>query len=119
MPCGGRQVRGGSINGDPLAGATARDQQLQIRLSLVYNGPAGQLQQIIEEKTYTVSVNVEKLSETVGESFRKDPIAWFKYMLPGGAGWGALAAIASFIGGLGWWTKKKRKKARHALHKTT
>lgn len=97
----------------------ARDQQLQIRLSLVYNGPAGQLQQIIEEKTYTVSVNVEKLSQTVGESFRKDPIAWFKYMLPGGAGWGALAAFVSFLGGLGWWSKNKRKKSRRAAHKTT
>ena len=86
----------------------ASNQQLQILVSLVYDGPSGQIQQTIEEKTYTVSVDVQKLSTTVAQSFWSDPIAWFKYMLPGGAGWGAIAAIASFIAGLGWWKRKKK-----------
>jgi hypothetical protein len=94
----------------------ALNQQLQIRISLVYNGPSGQIQQILEEKTYSVSVNVQKLSATLGQSFRQDPIAWFKYMLPGGAGWGALAAFVSFVGGIGWWSKKKRKKKTVKRH---
>jgi hypothetical protein len=91
----------------------AANQQLQIRVSLVYDSPSGQIQQIIEERTYSVSVNVQKLSTTVAQSFWKDPVAWFKYMLPGGAGWAAIAAFISFIGGLGWWTGKKRKKKSH------
>jgi len=96
----------------------ALNQQLQIRISLVYNGPSGQIQQILEEKTYSVSVNVQKLSATLGQSFRQDPIAWFKYMLPGGAGWGALAAFVSFVGGIGWWSKKKRKKKTAKRHES-
>jgi hypothetical protein len=86
----------------------ASNQQLQILVSLVYDGPSGQIQQTIEEKTYTVSVNVQKLTTTVAQSFWSNPIAWFKYVLPGGAGWGALAAVASFIAGLGWWKRKKK-----------
>ena len=94
----------------------ALNQQLQIRISLVYNGSSGQIQQIVEEKTYSVNVNVQKLSTTLRQSFRQDPIAWFKYMLPGGAGWGALAAFVSFLGGLGWWSNKKRKKRASRRH---
>jgi hypothetical protein len=85
----------------------ADNQQLQIRVSLVYQGASGDTEQIIEEKIFPVSVNVQKLSVTVEQSFWKDPIAWFRYMLPGGAGWAALAALASFIAGLGWWKRKK------------
>ncbi len=86
----------------------APNQQLQILVSLVYDGPSGQVQQTIAEKTYTVSVDVQKLTTTVAQSFWSDPIAWFKYVLPGGAGWGAIAAVASFIAGLGWWKRKKK-----------
>ena len=88
----------------------ADNQQLQIRVSLVYQGPSGNAEQIIQEKVFPISVNVQKLSLTVEQSFWKNPIAWFQYMLPGGAGWGALAALATFIAGLGWWKTKRKKK---------
>ena len=59
---------------------------------------------------------MQKLSTTLRQSFRQDPIAWVKYMLPGGAGWGALAAFVSLLGGLGWWSNKKRKKKASRRH---
>jgi hypothetical protein len=89
----------------------AQNQQLQIRVSLVYPGPSGNIEQILEEKTYAVNVNVQNLTVTIEQSFWKDPIAWFKYMLPGGAGWGALAALVTSLGGATWWKKRRDKKA--------
>jgi hypothetical protein len=87
----------------------AKNQQLQIRVSLVYQRDGNDLDQILEEKNYTVNVDVQALAVTLRQSFWKDPIAWFKYMLPGGAGWGALAALAGSLGGLTWWKRKKKK----------
>jgi len=96
----------------------AAGQQLAIRVSLVYQqGSNPPVTQIIEEKTYTVSVSVQKLTTTVLESFWKDPLAWFKYVLPGGAGWGALAALVGAIGGLGIWKKRAKKKTKAAPKK--
>lgn len=88
----------------------ATNQTLEIRVSLVYEGSSGAVDQILQDKTYTVSVNVQKLGVTIEQSFWKDPIAWFKYVLPGGAGWAALAALAGSIGGvITWWKKRKKK----------
>jgi hypothetical protein len=89
----------------------AKDQQLQIRVSLVFDSPQGNVEQILQEQTYPVNVDVQNLGVTVARDFWKDPVAWFKYLLPGGAGWGALAALVTSLGGLTWWRKKKKKKA--------
>jgi hypothetical protein len=88
----------------------AQNQQLQIRVSLVYPGKSGNVEQILEEKSYAVNVNVQKLTVTIEQSFWKDPIAWFKYVLPGGAGWAAIAALITSLGGLTWWKKKRDSK---------
>jgi hypothetical protein len=90
----------------------APSEMLQIRISLVHKDGTTAVEQILEEKTYNVTVNVEKLSVTLKQSFWKDPIAWFKYMLPGGAGWGAAAALFAWVGGLAWWKNRKTKSKR-------
>jgi hypothetical protein len=87
----------------------APSEVLQIRISLVHKNGTSQIDDILEEKTYNVTVNVQKLGVTLRQSFWKDPIAWFKYMLPGGAGWGALAALFAWVGGLAWWKNKKKR----------
>ena len=86
----------------------AQGQQLEIRVSLVYPNGGGAIDTILADKTYPITVNVQKLTVTIEQSFWKDPIAWFKYALPGGAGWGAVAALVGSLGGfLAWWKKRK------------
>ncbi|MFT4114527.1 hypothetical protein [Silvibacterium sp.] len=93
----------------------AANQQLAIRVSLVYQqGENAPVTEIVEEKDYTVSVTVQSLWFTVKQAFWQRPLAWFQYMLPGGAGWGALAALVGAIGGLGIWKRKKKKKTAKA-----
>ena len=91
----------------------APSEMLQIRISLVHRDGTAAVEPILAEKTYNVTVNVEKLSVTLKHSFWKDPIAWFRYMLPGGAGWGAAAALFAWIGGLALW-KNRRKTSKRA-----
>jgi hypothetical protein len=89
----------------------AKNQKLEIRVSLVYKRPDTTLEDILEDKTYTVNVQVQKLTTTMWEDFQKDPIAFIKYVAPGGAGWAALAALVTSLGGFAWWKKKRAKKA--------
>jgi len=92
----------------------AMNQQLEIRVSLVYKRPDTTLEDLLVDTNYTVNVDVQKLSTTLWQDFQKDPIAFIKYMLPGGAGWGALAALVTSLGGFAWWKRKKKKAApRH------
>jgi hypothetical protein len=88
----------------------AKNQTLEIRVSLVYKRPDTTLEDSLEDKSYTVNIEVQKLTTTVWQDFQKDPIAFFKYMLPGGAGWAALAALVGSMGGLAWWKRKGKKK---------
>jgi len=90
----------------------AEDQTLQIRVSLVYEGKKESLAPTIKEKTYTVNVEVQKFKDTVSQAFWKDPLAWFKYMLPGGTGWSALAGLVTSLGGLTWWKRRRKMKVR-------
>lgn len=94
----------------------ARNQKLEIRVSLVYKRPDTTLEDILEDKTYTVNVQVQKLTTTMWEDFQKDPIAFIKYIAPGGAGWAALAALITSLGGFAWWKKKRAKSANHRTH---
>lgn len=99
----------------------ATQQRLEIRVSLVYNpkeasggaqGSGDQLDEVLEEKSYPVNVTVQALGTTIRQSFWKDPLAWFKYVLPGGEGWGALAALVAACGGVGGivaWFRKRGK----------
>jgi hypothetical protein len=92
----------------------AKNQKLEIRVSLVYKRPDTTLQDTLDDQNYTVNVEVQKISTTLWQSFQKDPIGFIKYMAPGGAGWGALAALIASLGGFTWWKKKGKKKAvRH------
>jgi hypothetical protein len=91
----------------------AQNETLQIRVSLVYKRPDTSLDYLLEERNYTVNIEVQKLTTTLWQDFQKDPIGFIKYMAPGGAGWGALAALIASLGGLTWWKKKRKKKPVH------
>jgi hypothetical protein len=89
----------------------ARNQKLEIRVSLVHHRPDATLEDPLEDTDYTVNVDVQKLTTTMWQDFQKDPIAFIKYMAPGGAGWAALAAFVTSLGGFAWWKKKRTKKS--------
>jgi len=94
----------------------AKNQKLEIRVSLVHHRPNATLEDPLEDTNYTVNVDVQKLTTTMWQDFQKDPIAFIKYMAPGGAGWAALAAFITSLGGFAWWKKKRTKKAAHKAH---
>jgi hypothetical protein len=79
----------------------AKNQQLQVRISLVYQGKDGTLEQTLEENTYPVEVDVQNLGVTILHAFWKDPLGWFS------TGWGKLAALVTSLGGISgiiaWW----------------
>jgi hypothetical protein len=83
----------------------AKNQQLQIRISLVHQSKDGDLEQVLEEKTYPVDINVQNLVVTIRHEFWKDPLSWIK------TGWGKLAAFVTSLGGIGgliaWWRKRR------------
>jgi hypothetical protein len=91
----------------------AKNQTLEIRVSLVYRRPDTTLEDTLDDQHFTVNVEVQKLTTTVWQDFQKDPIAFIQYMLPGGAGWAALAALIGSMGGFAWWKRKSRKTAAH------
>jgi hypothetical protein len=87
------------INKDPAA-------QLTVQVYLIYNGPNGNIENPIEEKSYPVTVNVQKLTTTLDRSFWQNPLGFIEYMSPGGKGATAIVALCSFFG-LGTWLKRK------------
>jgi len=91
----------------------AKNQQLEIRVSLIYKRADTTLEDSVEDKNYTVNVEVQKLTTTVWQDFQKDPIAFIKYMMPGGAGWAAIAALVTSLGGFAWWKRMKKKAVHH------
>jgi hypothetical protein len=102
-------------NWDVTPAYAAKDQKLEIRVSLVYKRPNTTLQDTLDDQKYTVNVEVQKISTTLWQDFQKDPIGFIKYMAPGGAGWGALAALIASLGGFTWWKRKGKKKVvRHS-----
>jgi hypothetical protein len=80
--------------------------QITLQVYLLYPGATGNIESPIEEKTYPVTVTVQKLTTTIDRSFWNSPMAFIEYMSPGGKGAAAIVALCSFLG-LGTWLKKK------------
>ncbi len=79
----------------------AENQTLTIRALLVYPDNGQQIEQEITSYTATVSVRVQGFWASLREAFWNDPSAAIKYVLPGGAGFTALAGL------IVWWWKRR------------
>jgi hypothetical protein len=77
-------------------------QRLKILASLMYpNADKGEIQ--LQDYHTTVEVDVASLWSTVVDDYQHDPMKFFSYMIPGGAGF-------TFITGLVvWWWKRRHK----------
>ncbi len=80
----------------------ATRQQLQISVFLEYQG---NVEQDVFDKSYLVNVNVQPLTTTIKNDYTQNPTAWFKYVLPGGAGFGAIVSVVV-------WLRSRRKKKK-------
>lgn len=79
----------------------AENQTLTIRALLVYPDNGQQIEQEITSYTATVSVSVQGFWASLREAFWNDPATAIKYVLPGGAGFTALAGL------IVWWWKRR------------
>lgn len=79
----------------------AKNQTLTVRALLVYPGKGHQTEQAFPSYIATVNVSVPGFWESLREAFWNDPSAAIKYVLPGGAGFTALAGL------IVWWWKRK------------
>ncbi len=79
--------------------------KLQLQAFVLYSDPKQGIQQSFPAASRQVTVvaqGVKGIFSDARDSFWSDPQVWIKYMLPGGAGFAALAAI------IGWWIKRKK-----------
>jgi hypothetical protein len=79
--------------------------KLQLQAFVLYSDPKQGIQQSFPAASREVTVVAEGVKGIVHDardSFWSDPSIWIKYMLPGGAGFAALAAIVA------WWIKRKK-----------
>jgi len=79
--------------------------KLQLQAFVLYSDPKLGIQQSFPASSREVTVVAEGVKGIVSnarDSFWSDPSVWIKYMLPGGAGFAALAAIVA------WWVKRKK-----------
>ena len=65
-----------------------------VRASVIYPGGDDKTEQQLPDYTAVVEVDVPSYWQMITESYRKDPMKWFGYVIPGGAGF-------TFLGGLG------------------
>ncbi len=79
----------------------AENQTLTIRALLVYPDNGQQIEQEITSYTAQISVSVPGFWASLREAFWNDPTAMVKYVLPGGAGFTALAGLVV------WWWKRR------------
>jgi hypothetical protein len=79
--------------------------KLKLQAFVIYSDPGKGIQQSFPAASKQVTVVTEGLhgiADNARDSFWSDPSVWIKYMLPGGAGFAALAAV------IGWWVKRKK-----------
>ncbi|HEV2711190.1 MAG TPA: hypothetical protein VGU67_13330 [Edaphobacter sp.] len=79
----------------------ANNQTLTIEAFLVYSENGDNPQELLPSYVATVSVSVPGFWESLREEFWDDPSAAIKYLLPGGAGFTALAGL------IVWWWKRR------------
>jgi hypothetical protein len=79
----------------------AKAQRLTIEAFLVYSENGDNPQELLPSYIATVNVSVPGFWEALREEFWNDPSAAIKYVLPGGAGFTALAGL------IVWWWKRK------------
>jgi hypothetical protein len=107
-------AQGDAVRFVPISGATAwtwsvtpntpGKKELMVRASVIYPGGDEKMQQQLKPYTAVVAVNVPSLWERIVESYHEDPLKWFSYVVPGGAGFTFLVGIVVW-----WWKKKKEK----------
>ena len=79
--------------------------KLRLQAFVLYQDPKLGIQQSFPAASRDVTVvaeGIKGIASDARDSFWSDPQVWIKYMLPGGAGFAALAAI------VGWWVKRKK-----------
>jgi hypothetical protein len=79
----------------------AKNQKLTIEAFMVRTETGDNPQELLPSYVATVNVNVPGFWEWGWETFWNDPAAAIKYVLPGGAGFTALAAL------IVWWWKRR------------
>ncbi|HTD95541.1 MAG TPA: hypothetical protein VK627_01375 [Edaphobacter sp.] len=110
VPQGGTEARFVPIDGattwmwNVTPNAPAEKQQLLIRASVIYPAADDRTEQQLPDYTAVVEVEVPSTWKMITESYRKDPLKWFSYVIPGGAGFTFLAGV------LVWWLKKRKEK---------
>jgi hypothetical protein len=77
-------------------------QPLEIVVWLIYPNVDKTEQQVQDYKT-TVEVNVPSVWSTIADNYQHDPLKFFSYMIPGGAGFTFLAGLVV------WWWRRKHK----------
>ncbi|MEO8735910.1 MAG: hypothetical protein ABI380_05165 [Edaphobacter sp.] len=85
----------------------AKNQKLTIEAFTVYTENGDNPQELLPSYIATVSVSVPGFWESLREDFWNDPSAVMKYLLPGGAGFTALAGLVVW-----WWKRRHPSPAR-------
>jgi len=81
-------------------------ERLQFRAYVLYRDDKSKVQRELPSTEKVVTVRAEGVAgivHNVEDNFWLNPTNWFKYMLPGGAGFAALVALIS------WWQKRRNK----------
>ncbi len=80
--------------------------KLHFQAFVLYKDDTSKVQRALPSTERTVTVQAEGVGgivHQIDDNFWTNPINWFKYMLPGGAGFAALVALIS------WWIKSRKK----------
>jgi hypothetical protein len=83
-----------------------KDQKLQFQAFVLYQNDTSKVQRALPSAEKIVTVQAEGITgiaSQIDDNFWTNPLNWFKYMLPGGAGFAAL------IGLITWWLKSRKK----------
>jgi hypothetical protein len=81
------------------------NQKLQFQAFVLYKDDTSKVQRALPSAEKIVTVQAEGVNgivHQIDDNFWTNPLNWFKYMLPGGAGFATLVAI------LAWWRKRRK-----------